>query len=179
MFVLSVMELHNSSTPLSWAPHLMWEMWTCLSKNSFLKNLEYVFSMFTPSKGTQRVCMFVMNVLALLGTSCSLVIFFLLFTLCHASGVAKQDHNIIIIIIIIIIHVKVGKFIFSKGSSQVGFQEKWFIYSFLPLLWTKCYFNIFLVFDYLLYQCHQARAANNGQSTDNLLSNIGFVRSIP
>lgn len=72
--------------------------------------------------------MFVMNVLALLGTSCLLDIFFLLYTLCHANGVAKQDHNIIIII-----HVKVVKCVFNKGSSLVGFQGKWFFLSYSPL----------------------------------------------
>ena len=55
--------------------------------------------------------------------------FFLLCTLCHANGVAKQDHNIIIIII----HVKVVKFVFNKGNSLVGFQGKWFFLSYFPL----------------------------------------------
>ena len=55
--------------------------------------------------------------------------FFLLCTLCHhANGVAKQANNIIIII-----HVKVVKFVFNKGSSLVGFQEKWFFLSYSPL----------------------------------------------
>ena len=127
MFVMKVMELHYSSTPLSWAPHLTWEMWTCLSNKSFLKNLEYMFSIFTPSRGTRRVCMFVMTVWALLGTSCLSDICFM-HLVPIANGVAKQDHNIIIII-----HVKFGKCIFSKGSSPVGFQEKWFYLSSSPL----------------------------------------------
>jgi len=46
----------------------------------------------------------------------------------HANGVAKQANNIIIII-----HVKVVKFVFNKGSSLLGFQEKWFFLSYSPL----------------------------------------------
>ena len=127
MFVMKVMELHYSSTPLSWAPHLTWEMWTCLQqKIVFEEPWVCVFNAYS-IKGNSEGAHVCYDCVSIIGNKL-LIRHFFMHLVPIANGVAKQDHNIIIII-----HVKFGKCIFSKGSSPVGFQEKWFYLSSSPL----------------------------------------------